>query len=165
MIRILLITFFMLTSQFSYAGDVSDFFDSLQGKWVLKEGEIINIDARAQSTHLKITDLTSTVEKTSEKEWKFVEHYCVETDCIDTSYFYVLENDEDLYLVTEEGRSELIVVNSAPLQIQFLLRTENSYSLTDCVIVGKEMVQAGSTMNSDFTRSEVKIVLTKSESK
>lgn len=163
MIRILFITILMLASGLSYAGNVSDFFDSLQGKWELKTGEIINIDDRANSTHLKITNLTSTVEKTSEKEWKFVEHYCVETDCVDTSYFYVLENDKDLFLVTEQGRSELVVVRSAPAQIQFLLRADGSYSVTDCVINGQEMIQNGSTINSDFTRSEVKIVLTKSE--
>lgn len=163
MIRILFIAIFMLVSGISHASDVSDFFDSLQGKWELKEGEIINIDARAISTHLKITNLISSVEKTAEREWKFVEHYCVETDCVDTSYFYVLENDEDLYLVTEEGRSVLVVVQSAADQIKFLLKNEGSYSITDCVINGKEMTQLGSTINSDFTRSEVKIVLTKSE--
>jgi len=163
MVRFLFIALVLLASQICYASDVSDFFDSLQGKWELKSGEIININAEAQSTHLKITNLTSTVEKTSDKEWKFVEHYCVESDCVDTSYFYVLENDEDLYLVTEEGRSELVVVLSAASRIQFLLRNEGSYSVTDCVINGKEMIQAGSTINSDFTRSEVKIVLTKSE--
>lgn len=163
MIRILFTTILVLASGLSYAGNVSDFFDGLQGKWELKEGEIINIDARANRTQLKITNLTSTVEKTSEREWKFVEHYCVETDCVDTSYFYVLENDEDLYLVTEEGRSELVVVQSAPSKIQFLLKTDGSYSITDCVINGNEMQQLGSTINSDFTRSEVKIVLTKSE--
>lgn len=161
--RFLFLALVMVASQVCYANEVSDFFDRLQGKWELKEGEITNIDPRANPTRLKITKLVSTVEKTNDKEWKFVEHYCVETDCVDTTYFYVLDDHDDLFLVTQEGRSELIIIHSNSNKIKFLLRNEGSYSITDCVVDGNEMVQEGLTMNSDFSQSSVKIVLSKSE--
>ena len=163
MTRILLITAFLFVSQSTMASDVVDFFDRLQGKWELNHGEITNIDARDNSTHQKITVLTSSIEKTSTKEWKFVEHYCVEQDCVDTTYSYILENEEDLFLVTEQGRSELVIVNSAPGHLNFLLRNEGSYALTDCKIKGQEMTQEGFTMNADSTQSEIKISLKKLE--
>lgn len=153
-----------MSSSLSYANEVSDFFDKLQGKWILNHGEIINYDGRGNEARLKITELSSTVEKTSEKEWKFTEHYCVETDCIDTSYFYILENENDLYLVTEEGRSELVTLQSGENNLKFILKNSGSYSVTDCNIInGTEMTQDGFTVNTDFTRSEVKISLKKSE--
>lgn len=162
--RFLFTTLFLLSSSLSYANGVSSFFDKLQGTWVLNSGEIINHDGRGNEARLKITELSSTVVKTSEKEWKFTEHYCVETDCIDTSYFYILENENDLYLVTEEGRSELVTLQSGENNLKFVLQNSGSYSVTDCNIIGdSEMTQDGFTVNSDFTRSEVKISLKKSE--
>ena len=139
------------------AGNVSSFFDKLQGSWSLIEGEI-----KTGQDVQTITKLTSTVLKTSDHEWKFSEHYCVETDCVDTTYFYVLENDEDLYLVTEEGRSELVTLQSGENNLKFILKNGDSYSVTDCNIVdGAIMTQDGFTVNSDYTTSEVKISLKK----
>src|SRR5438046_2459717 len=101
MVRLVLILL-LFTSQIASANDITTFFDKLQGQWTLTSGSIINHDGQGHTETLKITKLTSKVEKTSDHEWKFSESYCVESDCIDTSYFYVLDNQNELYLVTEE---------------------------------------------------------------
>jgi hypothetical protein len=164
MVRFLFIAIVMLVSQLTYANDISSFFDRLQGNWELKQGEIINHDGRGNASHAKITKLISSVVKTSEHEWKFTEEYCVESDCVKTSYFYILENEADLYLITEEGRSELVTLQSNANNLKFILSNAGSYSVTDCNLIGdNEMTQEGFTMNSDFTQSEVKISLKKSE--
>lgn len=162
MVRLALIFATFVFSHAVFASGVSDFFDRLQGKWTLKEGKIANHDGQGHIQTQKITELTSIVEKTNPREWKFTEHYCVESDCVDTSYFYVLENNDDLYLVTQEGRSELVTLQSGSNNLRFVLQNGTSYSVTDCNLIGNdEMTQEGLTVNSDFTTSEVFLGLKK----
>lgn len=162
MVRFALIIATLVFSNAVFANGVSDFFDRLQGQWTLKAGTISNHDGQGHVQIQKITELTSNVEKTNSREWKFTEHYCVESDCVDTTYFYVLENDNDLYLVTEEGRSELVTLQSGKDNLRFVLRNGTSYSVTDCNLIGNdEMTQEGLTVNSDFTTSEVSLGLKK----
>lgn len=164
MVRFALIFATLVFSHAVFAGGISDFFDRLEGKWVLDSGVILNHDHEGNTTRLNITELSSVVEKTSEREWKFTEHYCVESDCIDTSYFYVLENEEDLILVTEEGRTELVTFQSGSANLRFILQNGSSYSVTDCNVRDDGlMTQDGFTINSDLTQSEVFLLLKKSE--
>lgn len=158
MVRYLLAFVLLVFSQLSLANNIAKFFDQLEGIWTLDRGMITTHHRTGNTVRSEIKTLKSHVEKISSYEWRFTEEYCEQT-CSESTFSYILENDKDLYLVNEEGKHLLFVMNAT--QDRLVIRNISSSFQTqiECEINQGMFYQRGFTILPDFTNIQTDIDL------